>query len=118
MPKKSKARPEENKKGLKEIAEELHPFERKVLLGLEIKRSVAELCEATGLKEVEVVRGLQWLQNKSLVSLSEQVREVVVLLENGASYKDKGLPEKNLLLAIAEKPLPLSKAQKEAPAKS
>ena len=52
------------------VVETLHPIEKRVLMafkGNELQ-SVPELMENTGLSEVEVMRGIQWLRGKELVS--------------------------------------------------
>ena len=48
------------------IIDTLHPLERKVIPFLEEDISLTELCKRTKLKEVEVMRALQWLENKQL----------------------------------------------------
>ncbi len=69
------------------LAESLHAYERKVLPVLPRLSSVAQLAEAAGLKDVEVMRGLQWLSNKKLVSEAQALKEEVSLGANGERYK-------------------------------
>ena len=49
---------------LVKIAESLHPLEVKVLPLLDKYNDLDSLKEASNLKEVEVMRALQWLGNK------------------------------------------------------
>jgi phenylalanyl-tRNA synthetase alpha chain len=85
---------------IKILAEKLHPLERKVLPYLKSVKTFKELVAKSGLKDVEVMRALQWLQNKGVISIKENVKEVVMLDKNGKLYAEKGLPEKRFLKSI------------------
>ncbi|RMF07120.1 phenylalanine--tRNA ligase subunit alpha [Candidatus Woesearchaeota archaeon] len=91
-----------------EIADSLSPLERKVLPLLTKYTLLSELVQHSGLQQVEVMRALQWLSNKKLITLSTEEKEIVELAENGKAYLEKGLPEKRFLRALseAEKGLP------------
>jgi len=91
------------------IVQSLHPLERAVLAHLKGKRSVAELVKASGLQEVEVLRGLGWLDGRKAVSLESSSVERVELDANGVKYAKSELPERKLLKAIHQKPSPLDK---------
>jgi len=82
---------------IEKLTQTLHPLERKVLPVLDKLSSVKEITKTTGLQEVEVMRALQWLQNKDIITLNEELKELVNLDENGLNYKNNGLPEKNFL---------------------
>jgi phenylalanyl-tRNA synthetase alpha chain len=82
------------------IISTLHPLERKVLPVLKETKYFEDVVEKSGLQKVEVMRALQWLQNKKLISLHQKLKEQVTLDENGLKYKEKGLPEKTFLAAI------------------
>lgn len=71
----------------------LHPLERKVLPVLEKLDSLSEISKDTKLQKVEVVRALQWLENKKIITLTENLKELISLDENGEKYKKEGLPE-------------------------
>ncbi len=88
---------------LRKIADLLHPLERKVLPVLKQHSGAAALSTATGLQEVEVVRALQWLQNKKLAVLRTDLIETVALGSNGTQYAAHGLPEARFLKAASEK---------------
>ncbi|HDM43765.1 MAG TPA: phenylalanine--tRNA ligase subunit alpha [Candidatus Woesearchaeota archaeon] len=62
--------------------------------------SFDDLLKQTGLKEVELMRALQWLQNKGLITIKHDLKELVVLGENGKKYRKIGLPERRLLNAL------------------
>ena len=53
----------------KQTARSLHPLERKVLPKIVGEVDVKDLVKETGLKEVEVMRAVQWLSNKKLVEI-------------------------------------------------
>ena len=57
---------------IKKLAESLNPFERKVLKVLDNFISFNDIVRVTGLKDVEVMRALQWLQNKNIVKIKEE----------------------------------------------
>ena len=98
---------------IKKLTQTLHPLERKVLPVLNKLNSVKEIAKNTGLQEVEVMRALQWLQNKDIINLNEELKEIVVLDENGLNYKNNGLPEKNFLGEVKGES-PLDAIQKRA----
>ena len=86
---------------IKKLAQSLNPNERKVLKVLGKFSSFYDIIKETGLKDVEVSRALQWLQNKNLVKVKEDKKEVVQLDENGSKYLKYGLPEKRFLESIS-----------------
>jgi len=93
---------------INELAEGLHPLERKVLPFLNKCDGLKELQEKSGLQEIEVSRALQWLENKGIVKTEKNNSEVVELGINGKNYLTKGLPEKQFLEAIKTKGLTLN----------
>lgn len=82
------------------LVDKLHPLERKVLPVLANISVFNEIVKQTGLKEVEVMRALQWLENKEIVTLNEESRKVVDLGANGIKYVKIGLPERRFFEAI------------------
>ncbi len=92
---------------VKSLVAKLSPLERKVLPLLSKFDSFNDLIDNSGLKDVEVMRALQWLENKKILVLKEEVEEVVLLGKNGKEYVKKGLPEKRFLRAIKENKLSL-----------
>ncbi len=79
----------------------LHPLEKKVLPYLE-KGDLLSIVNESGLKDVEVMRALQWLENKDILTQSEEIKEFISLDDNGFKYKEIGLPELNFLRAIKD----------------
>ena len=94
---------------VRKIIEGLHPLERKVLLVLAKSKTLDEAMTSSALSQPEVMRAFQWLQNKGIVNLKEDLKEIAQLDKNGLSSLNYGLPEKRFLLAIKDKPLSLSK---------
>jgi len=86
-------------KDIKKLAESLNPAERKVLKILDNFSSFHDIMKVTGLKDVEAMRALQWLQNKNIAKLKEEQKEIVLLDENGRKYLKEGLPERRFLEA-------------------
>lgn len=97
---------------IKKLAESLNPIERKVIKVLDEFNYFEGILKVTGLKDVEVMRALQWLQNKNIVKIKESQKEIVSLDENGMKYLKYGLPEAVFLENI-EKPATLSELGKK-----
>jgi phenylalanyl-tRNA synthetase alpha chain len=98
----------------KKLAATLHPLERKVLPLIAKVKSFDELVEKSGLKDVEVMRALQWLQNKSVIKLTEKVRKIVSFDKNGLQYIKQGLPEIRFLKALQKTPQSVDAVAKKA----
>lgn len=94
---------------VQKLADTLHPLERTVLPLVKAHASPEALCAASTLKEIEVLRALQWLQNKGLVLVTVTENEVVVLEKNGRDYRKCGLPERRFLQVLTPVPSPLPK---------
>jgi len=91
---------------INKIIDSLHNYERKVLPVLKETTSFEEIAKKTKLQKVEVMRALQWLQNKKLIRTNKKLQEQVNLDENGLKYRANGLPERNFLGQIKH-PTPL-----------
>lgn len=87
---------------LDRLIDGLHPLERKVLPVLANAVSFEDIEKQSKLKEVEVMRALQWMQNKKIIDIKEESKEVIELGENGKKYLKQGLPEKRLIEAISD----------------
>lgn len=61
------------------------------------------LQNASGLKHIEVMRALQWLSNKKIIELITKKKKLIFLDINGKLVKDKGLPEKQVILFLKKK---------------
>lgn len=75
-------------------------------------KTLPQIVSATGLKEVEVMRALQWLQNKKLIKIETELKEVVTLDKNGLKYLKEGLPERKLIETLKDKELSFSRLEK------
>lgn len=78
----------------------LHLYERTVIQHLKNVCTLSGLAEKSGLQQVEIMRGLQWLENKKVLSIETQTKEIIELDENGRIYANEGLPERILLEEI------------------
>lgn len=99
---------------IEEIARNLHPLERKVVPYLDKVAEFKSLVEKTGMKDVEVMRALQWLSNKKLLKINEEEKDIIILGNNGLIYKKKGLPERRFLNAVRDGELKLAEIIKKA----
>jgi phenylalanyl-tRNA synthetase alpha chain len=88
---------------IEKLAQGLHPLERKTLPALVKETSFEGIVKHSGLKEVEAMRALQWLENKGCVTIYSESKQLVLLGENGKAYKSKGLPERRFLNSIEGK---------------
>jgi len=99
---------------LTKLAQSLHPLERKVLPVLDKHATVPAICAATGLKDVEVVRALQWLENRKAVRVDTTAHDIVTLDKNGLIYQKQGLPERRFLQALGDAELSLDRLASKA----
>jgi len=93
------------------LIKSLHPFERKILPLLRKFSTIEELEAHSKLKQVEIVRALQWLENKNLVKIEKFPKDMVLLDKNGILYLEKKLPERRLLEAVAKKQISFDEAK-------
>src|SRR3989344_2181246 len=94
------------------IIESLHPLERKVIPFLKFK-SANKISDKSKLKDIEVLRALQWLENKKLVEIKKDEKEIIKIGANGEKYVKEKLPEKRFLDAL-DKPLNMQELIKKA----
>ena len=80
----------------------LHPLERKVLPVLKTQQELSTIVLNSGLQEVEVLRALQWLENKGVLKINSIKKKLVILDNNGLKYKKNGLPERTFLKVLTE----------------
>ncbi len=88
-------------------------LERKILPTLNNNSKLSQVVKETRLQEVEVMRALQWLENKNLIKLDKEQNEIIELNENGKLYLKEGLPEKRFLKVLT-KPLKLNEIKQKA----
>ena len=95
------------------LIESLTPLERKVIPFLKSYKTSSEIKLKSKLQEVEVLRALQWLENKNIIKTTKSVKEIIDLDENGKKYLRLGLPEKRFLDSLSS-PLSLEEIKKKA----
>jgi len=100
--------------GVKNLVAKLHPLERKVLPVLKKEKEFSQIIKKSGLKEVEVMRALQWLENKKVLKLVSDKRKFVFLDANGEKYAREGLPERKFLSVLSSKFMWLSEITKKS----
>lgn len=61
---------------IKQLVKTLHPLERKVVPFLQFCKNFDDLVEKSMLKDVEVMRALQWLQNKEVLTIKEDIKKL------------------------------------------
>jgi len=95
------------------LIESLHSYEIKVLKAIRGCSTLEDISKGASLKEVEAMRGIQWLENKGIIKTTEDKKEIIDLDTNGKRYLNEGLPEKRFLKEV-KKDTPLSIIIKQA----
>lgn len=93
---------------LKSLIAKLHPLERAVIPALTSNKELPGIIKTSGLQEIEVMRALQWLENKEILKIHAEKKKVVTLDTNGVRYKREGLPERKFLKALTAEFQPIS----------
>ena len=65
---------------IKKLVKTLSPLERRVLPYLKDFSNYEEIIKASGMKDVEVMRALQWLSNKKILKIDEQIKELIFIM--------------------------------------
>ena len=99
---------------MENIAESLSPLERRILPLIKENISSRDLATESNLKDVEVLRALQWLENKQAINVKRESREIIEIDVNGKNALERGLPEKRFLKAIFNKELSLNEIKERA----
>jgi len=87
---------------IKSIAEMLHPLERSVIKVLREGIELKDIMSKTGLQEIEVMRALQWLENKGIIKTELETKEAIKLDSNGLNYLKNKLPERRFLECLTK----------------
>ena len=95
----------------------LHALERAIVPYLSRVHNARELVKKSGLQPVEVMRALQWLENKGVLKIKKSSVEKAFLDKNGNIYLKKGLPEKKLLLVLQKKSIDIKEVERAGLAK-
>ncbi len=88
---------------LKKIVESMNSLEREVLPILSGTVTAEYISEKTRLSIIEVMRALQWLQNRGLVEIIKSEKNVVELGQNGKYHILNGMPERRFLETIKDR---------------
>ncbi|MEK6835985.1 MAG: hypothetical protein AABX55_03120, partial [Nanoarchaeota archaeon] len=91
------------------LIESLTPVERKVLPILKEYNELSKVASKLKLEEIEVLRAFSWLQDKNLLKINQEEKEIISLDKNGLIYLKKGLPEKQFLKLLSSTLESLSK---------
>jgi len=84
---------------------ELRTQEQQLLSALESlggTATVEQLIQACGIQDTAVMRTALTLQEKNFVSIRAKIQNVIKLTPEGEQYAKDGLPERNIILAVAE----------------
>lgn len=97
------------------LVNSLSPIERQVLQYIELN-NINKISEKTKLNQTTVVRAINFLQSKGLISIKSLKNKIIDLDVNGILYMNKGLPERRLLNALIEskEPFDFINAKKQA----
>ena len=101
-------------KDLKDIAETLSIIERKILPFLENNIHLKELAKKSNADETETHRALQFLENKNIVKIHVNTKEIIKLGENGKKYLKEKLPEIRFFKALENNTLSLEEIKQKA----
>ncbi len=82
---------------MEKIISSLTRIESTVLKALKSPLTDREISKRTNLKNIEVLRGISWLESKSLVKVKNSVKEIAELTQTGKNYLENGLPEDKIL---------------------
>jgi len=75
------------------LIESLTPLERKVFPRLKEENNLHNLTKKLNIKDVEALRALSWLEDKDLVKIDKEEKELINLDKNGELYLKEGFPE-------------------------
>jgi len=94
------------------LTEKLHPLERKVLKVLQNETKLDEIISKSNLREVEISRALQWLENKKIIKTEKSESKIITLGDNGKDYIKNLLPERRFIKSIEKESLTLDQIRK------
>jgi len=97
------------------LSQVFHEIEKKIINALKKtpKLTPEKLGDVTGLSPDQVRRGIEWLKLKNLANVQESQETLISLGKNGLEAKRHGLPERQLLELLTQKPHKLHELQKE-----
>ncbi len=92
----------------------LTPSERKIIPLLKSNKDINSIVKLSGLNETQVNRALLWLQDKKILRILEDLKEIAGLDINGKEYLREGLPERRFLNSVQIEPLSLNEIKEKA----
>jgi phenylalanyl-tRNA synthetase alpha chain len=97
------------------LSQVFHDIEKKIIRALKETKELTpeKLEEKTGLSSDQIRRGIEWLKLKNLADVKESKETFLMLGKNGKIALSKGLPERQLLNLLKEKPRNISDFQNE-----
>src|SRR3989344_4659963 len=99
---------------MQKLLESFTPLERKVWGFVKNHETLSSIVSKSGLKDIEVLRALGWLEDKKIITTEKDASERIVPGKNGLVYLKKGLPEKRFLIAIEKESLDLEEIKAKA----
>ncbi|WP_298521843.1 phenylalanine--tRNA ligase subunit alpha [uncultured Methanobrevibacter sp.] len=90
---------------IKKTISELHIYEKKLLKELEANPEATpeEIAKNTGMDIKSVMSAAGSLASKDIIEMHKDVEEIYSLTDDGKEYAEKGLPERRILNALANK---------------
>ena len=98
---------------MKRLIKSLSPLEKRVLAVLKNNKTLQDIEASSGLKQIEVMRALQWLENKNLIKINTELKEIASLDKNGLNYFKNEMPERKFLKALDKKELSLNEIKEK-----
>ena len=97
------------------MSQVFHDIEKKIIRELQnSKKSTPEKLEQqTGLSADQIRRGIEWLKLKNFANVDETIEAKVSLGKNGLDALQNGLPERQLLDLVKDKPQKISYLQNQ-----
>lgn len=90
---------------LKKVIEELHLYEKKILMALQEKKGKATPEEISKIQDMDikaVMSAGDSLESKGIIKIHKDIKEVLTLSGAGKHYAQEGLPERKLLKALGK----------------
>ena len=97
------------------MSQVFHEIEKKIirLLKENTKLTPEKIEKTSGLSPDQVRRGIEWLKLKNLAHVDESKQIYLILGKNGLEASSKGLPERQLIDLLKEKPRKLNELKQE-----
>ncbi len=96
---------------IKGLVNTLHSLERKLIPFLDKYSNFNEIVKNSGMQEIEVMRSLQWLENKQVLKIETKETKLILLTDKAKVYKE--LPERIIINNLSEKDTTLEKIKEK-----